>query len=75
MTNKKPWSIFDPLPGKDINLGTGFEEEAVKSGKTSERVHKDVFGDLNDEGLFDDIFGVSYDDVTLKNRKKKHGQT
>jgi hypothetical protein len=74
MTHKKPWSIFDPLPDKPFpDLGTEPSEE-MKSGKLSPRIHKEVFGDLNDEGLFDDIFGVpkkKYVDITLKNKKKR----
>lgn len=74
MTHKNTNPIFDPIPGNDLNLHTGLEGEDVISGKTSKRIHKDVFGDLNDEGLFDDIFGVPkkrFDDITLKNKKKR----
>ena len=48
------------------NLHTGFEDDDVISGKTSERISKEVFGDLNDDNLFNDIFGIP------KKPKKKH---
>ena len=75
MTNKKPWSIFDPLPDQTPfpDLGTAPSKDLL-SGKTSREIHREVFGDLNDNSLHDDIFGVTHEDLTLKNRKKKYGK-
>ena len=77
MTDKKSWSIFDPLPGSDSfpDLGTGFDKDVI-SGKTSKEVHKEVFGDISDRGLFNDIFGAprkpaskKYVDETLESKR------
>ena len=75
MTEKKPWSIFDPLPDQTPfpDLGTAPSKDLL-SGKTSREIHREVFGDLNDNSLHDDIFGVTHEDLTLKNRKKKYGK-
>ena len=75
MTNKKPWTIFDPLPDQTPfpDLGTAPSKDLL-SGKTSREIHREVFGDLNDNSLHDDIFGVTHEDLTLKNRKKKYGK-
>ena len=75
MTEKKPWSIFDPLPDQTPfpDLGTAPSKDLL-SGKTSREIHREVFGDLNDNSLYDDIFGVTHEDLTLKNRKKKYGK-
>ena len=64
MTNKKPWTIFDPLPDQTPfpDLGTAPNKDLL-SGKTS-------------EDLFDDIFGVpkkKYVDETLASKKRKNG--
>ena len=73
MTNKKPWSIFDPLPDQTPfpDLGTAPSKDLL-SGKTSREIHREVFGDLNDNSLHDDIFGVpkkKYVDETLANKR------
>ena len=75
MTEKKPWTIFDPLPDQTPfpDLGTAPSKDLL-SGKTSREIHREVFGDLNDNSLHDDIFGVTHEDLTLKNRKKKYGK-
>ena len=75
MTEKKPWTIFDPLPDQTPfpDLGTAPSKDLL-SGKTSREIHREVFGDLNDNSLYDDIFGVTHEDLTLKNRKKKYGK-
>ena len=75
MTEKKPWTIFDPLPDQTPfpDLGTAPNKDLL-SGKTSREIHREVFGDLNDNSLHDDIFGVTHEDLTLKNRKKKYGK-
>jgi hypothetical protein len=61
MTEKKPWTIFDPLPDQTFpDLGTAPSKDLL-SGKTS-------------KDLFDDIFGVpkkKYVDETLINKKKR----
>ena len=67
--------LFEPIPGNDLNLHTGLEQEDVVKGKTSERIHKEVFGELSDEHLMNDIFGISkkqhFEDVTLSEQKKR----
>ena len=74
MSYKKPWSIFDPLPDQSFpDLGTAPSKDLL-SGKTSKDIHKEVFGDLSDRGLYDDIFGNSkkrskqYTDETLASK-------
>ena len=61
MTEKKPWSIFTPLPNPSFpDLGTAPSKDLL-SGK------------INDE-LFDDIFGVpkkKYVDETLASKKRR----
>ena len=72
MTSKKPWSIFDPLPDQSFpDLGTTPSKELL-SGQISKDIHKEVFGDMSDKGLYDDIFGAPkkrYVDETLVNKK------
>ena len=75
MTEKKPWTIFDPLPDQTPfpDLGTAPNKDLL-SGKTSREIHREVFGDLNDNSLYDDIFGVpkkKYVDETLANKRKR----
>ena len=75
MTEKKPWSIFDPLPDQTPfpDLGTAPSKDLL-SGKTSREIHREVFGDLNDNSLYDDIFGVpkkKYVDETLEIKKRR----
>ena len=75
MTNKKPWTIFDPLPDQTPfpDLGTAPSKDLL-SGKTSREIHREVFGDLNDNSLHDDIFGVTkkkYVDETLEIKKRR----
>ena len=75
MTNKKPWTIFDPLPDQTPfpDLGTAPSKDLL-SGKTSREIHREVFGDLNDNNLHDDIFGVpkkKYVDETLEIKKRR----
>jgi len=74
INKKKPYNpLFEPIPGNDLNLHTGLESDDVLTGKTSEKIHKEVFGELSDKDLFSDIFGVPkkkhYVDVTLAERK------
>ena len=77
MTNKKPYNpLFEPVGPPLPNLGTGLEREEVISGKTSERIHKDVFGELSDKGLFDDIFGINTQvKSSIKRHTRRHGRT
>ena len=77
MSNKKPWTIFDPLPDQSFpDLGTTPSKDLL-SGKTSKDIHKEVFGDLSDRGLYDDIFGNSkkrskqYTDETLESKRAR----
>jgi len=76
INKKKPYNpLFEPIPGNDLNLHTGLESDDVLTGKTSEKIHKEVFGDLSDKNLMEDIFGTTprkrYEDITLKDRKER----
>ena len=75
MTNKKPWTIFDPLPDQSFpDLGTTPSKELI-SGQTSKEIHKEVFGDMSDKGLYDDIFGISKStQSSIKRHMRKHGR-
>ena len=56
MTHKHYNPLFEPLPNQTFpHLGSELDEDTV-SGKTSEKIHREVFGNLNDKELYEDIF-------------------
>ena len=76
--NKKPYNpLTEPLPGPDFpDLGTAPSRDLI-SGKTSRQIHDDVFGDTNENGLYNDIFGIPrkrHIDVTREDADKRRNR-